>query len=182
MLPTHSPIPFLFANEISFELEALTDSHAARQLPFSIWSCEEPLMNSATTANNPLRSALIRECAAEFAPRLAILMEVTRVYWHALRCPQCAKFADPIGEVSLTVARLVGSTMQGWRTLGLRFDEIVRRATPGVVALLNACQAADELAQYSESRTDWFLALQLAGLGAAQREDLLEDCPIDAAS
>jgi hypothetical protein len=139
-------------------------------------------MNNATAAINPLRSALIRECAEEFAPRLAILMEVTRVYWHALRCPQCAKFADPIGEVSLTVARLVGSTMQGWQTLGLRFDEIVRRATPEVVALLDACQVADELAQNPESRTDWFLALQLAGLGVARHEDLLEDCPTNAGS
>jgi hypothetical protein len=139
-------------------------------------------MNDATTGTNPLRLALIRECAEEFAPRLAILMEVTRVYWHALRCPQCAKFADPIGEVSLTVARLVGSTMQGWRTLGLRFDEIVRRATPEVVTLLNACQAADELAQHPESRTDWFLALQLAGLGVAQHQDHLEDCPSNAGS
>jgi hypothetical protein len=139
-------------------------------------------MDSAPAADTPLRSALIRECAAEFVPRLAILTEVTRVYWHALRCPQCAKFADPIGEVSLAVARLIGSTMRGWHTLGLRFDEIVRRATPEVVTLLNACQAADELAQHPESRTDWFLALQLAGLGVARNENLLEDCPITAGS
>jgi len=137
-------------------------------------------MNSASAADTPLRSALIRECAAEFSPRLAILTEVTRVYWHALRCSQCAKFTEPIGEVSLAVARLVGSTMRGWQALGIRFDEIIRRASPEVVTLLNACQAADELAQHPESRADWFLALQLAGLGVAQHEDFLEDCPIDA--
>jgi len=136
-------------------------------------------MDSESAVDTPLRSALLRECAAEFSPRLSILTEVTRVYWDALRCPQCAKFAEPIGEVSLAVARLVGSTMRGWQALGLRFDEIVRRATPEVVTLLNACQAADELAQHPESRTDWFLALQLAGLGVAQYEDLLVDCPID---
>jgi hypothetical protein len=84
--------------------------------------------------------------------------------------------------VSLAVARLVGSTIQGWRALGLQFDDIVERATPEVVALLNACQAANELILYPESRADWFLALQLAGLGVAQREDLLADCPVEAAS
>ena len=138
-------------------------------------------MNGSTGNSTSLRPALIRECEIEFMPRLAMLLEVTRVYWHALRCPQCVRFAGAIGGISLSVARQVGSTIRGWQVLGLRFDDVVKRPSLEIVTLVHACLAADELADDPELIGDWFLALHLAGLRAADRNEQLDACPIIAA-
>lgn len=117
----------------------------------------------------PLRAALIAECQAEFTPRLAILLEVARVLGHALRCPQCRPFAEPIAGVFVSVARHVGGMVAGWQVLGIDWNEVAGPQSPEVAALLDACEMATVGDEKPTAAADWRLALNLAGLAIADQ-------------
>jgi hypothetical protein len=128
------------------------------------------------STNNPqskveatLRAALMQECAGEFRPWFEMLIEITRVYAHALGCSQCVCHAAPIGGVFAAVARHVGEIVCGWQVLGIPMQDVLRPQSPELSALLDACIVANEVASGAQLEHEWRIALGTAGLGVAER-------------
>jgi len=124
-------------------------------------------------SNAPFRAALIEECGAEFLPRLAIVLEVARVYGHALECRSCRQYARPIASVFTVVARQLGEVIRGWHVVGVDLDDVLLPQPADVALLIEACRTAPEFCEgaddEAEADSDWRTALGLAGLAVARR-------------
>jgi hypothetical protein len=126
-------------------------------------------MNPAVRKSSPFRAAIVRECEAEFLPRLAILLQIARVYGHTLECSTCRRCFVTVAGAFEMVARRVGEIMRGWYTLGVDTDEVIPPHSPEVALLLEICRSAANPDDESDSVKHWRVSLGLSGLSVARQ-------------
>jgi len=119
--------------------------------------------------SSPFHAALVSECETEFLPRLAILLQVARVYGHALECSTCQRCFVPVAGAFELVARRVGEIMRGWYTVGVDTDEVIPPQSPEVALLLEICRSAAAVDDESDSANNWRISLGLSGLSIAKQ-------------
>jgi len=124
----------------------------------------DPIRKSST-----FHAAIVSECEAEFLPRLAILLQIARVYGHALECSTCQRYFVPVAGAFELVARRVGEIMRGWYTIGVDTDEVIPPQSPEVALLLEICRLAADVDDESDSANNWRVSLCLSGLSIAKQ-------------
>jgi hypothetical protein len=126
-------------------------------------------MSDPIRKSSAFRTALVGECEAEFLPRLAILLQIARVYGHALECSTCQRCFLPVSGAFELVARRVGEIIRGWYTLGVDADEVIPPQSPEVALLLEICHSAADVGDESDSANNWRISLGLSGLSIAKQ-------------
>jgi hypothetical protein len=123
------------------------------------------------------RSALIKECRAEFNSQLRALLDVARIYGHALVCNNCRKHAAPMAGVCAAAAAGVGDVLQRSRILGVSEDELLPQRPAEISCLLKTCvdlaisRAHPELE--TEPHAPWSLCSVLVAAAMIRARDVI---------
>jgi hypothetical protein len=121
-------------------------------------------MNAQIGLWSSFRSAIIDEYRAEFDAHFRALLDVARIYGHALVCDKCRKHAGPMAGVCANAASAVGAVLQRSQIVNVTVDELLPQRPVEISYLLKTCVELAESCTHPEKEGEPHAPLALCSV------------------